>query len=167
MDTLEPYIRVPGWPIQQPNLAMRYRGRVLIVMLGPQLSHEAFAFHVKELEKAIDHRAQGDPVGVFYHSEASTAYSLDNVRMLSEMLKPRRELLRATTAGFVMCTSSVINRTAIRLLGSLAPPPYPQSVVKSIQHGYDYLGRIVSGMPKQTLIDMHIKEAAALGIITK
>lgn len=121
---------------------MEAAGPIMLIALFPTLSDAGWSRHCAALASSIDARTADTRVGVFYHVEA--AYSRARAAEVAAVLKPREEKLRQTTAGYVYCTGSTMARVAVRFVFTVAPPPYPHAIVRSVQHGYDFLARAVS-----------------------
>jgi hypothetical protein len=144
---------------------MELAGSIMMIALLPELSDAGWSKHCEALAKSIDARPSGARIGVFYHVEAS--YSRQRALEVANVLKPRATKLRETTAGFVYCTSSAMARVAVRFVFTVAPPPYPHSIVRTVAHGYDYLARTLAIADASPYVTWHQDLIASLGTASR
>lgn len=163
MPLATPIMKLTGWPVRDRGLVMDAAGPVLNILLGPDLTDEGWALHCERLASAIDERTADIKVAVFYHVEAT--YSRARVSMVTNVLKSREDHLRRTTACYVYCTSSAMARTAVRFVFTVMPPPYPNAIVRSVQHGYDFLARNIQNIDRAAYLEWHASLAAEAGIV--
>lgn len=141
-----------GWPIVRPGLLMAHIGPVMVVYQDPRLDDANNDIHTLELARAIDARAdQNTQIGVLYDLPTYGSVEAKRQKQLVSMLESRREILKRTTVGFALSTTSMAARGVLRAMFWVAPPPYPYTIVTSPGEGFRYLAGRLPGLDADAL----------------
>ncbi len=129
----------PGWPVVEPDLLMGYVGNVLVIRIGGLLPASSFRRYMQEWARSVDARPPDASVFAMYDIPQWPGMTAVQRRDWSAMLKSREEVLRRTTRGMVLASSSVLTRGAARAIFWLAPPPYPHAVLDTPRAAFDHI----------------------------
>jgi hypothetical protein len=131
-----------------------YRDRidtVDVAYVHGKMTEASFEHFLKEACRSIDECADDEQVAMFLEvAEPALMDSRWRKRMASA-LKERAEKLRRTRPAYAMVTSSLVVRSALKVFHWAAPPPYPHTVVGSIEEGFEFVARHVPGLDAQAL----------------
>ena len=139
MSLAPPEFMPSGWPVVERGLMMGYVGAVLVVRIGAVLPKEGFDRYIDEWTRSVDARPRDCAVFALYDVPVWPGMTPVQRKHWSMMLKSREDVLRRTTRGMVMASTSPIARGCARALFWLAPPPYPTAVVDTPRAAFAHL----------------------------
>ncbi len=147
-----------GWPIARPGLLMIYVGSVCFIRIGAELDEAGEAVHRTELARAIDARPNTVRVGVVYDVPLALGITALGRSDIAAMLNQRRDKLRQTTAAFALATPSAFVRGMLQAVFWIAPPPYPSTMVESVEDALHFVARHLSGIDVPAMLAAYRSE---------
>lgn len=126
-------------------------GNVDVVLVYDQMSEPSFDHFLALACRSIDDCPVGEQVAMFL--EARTPALMDSRwrKRLAEALHARREQLALTRPAYAMVTPSLLVRSALTVIHWAAPPPYPHTIVGSVDEGFHFIARHVPGLDAEEL----------------
>lgn len=126
-----------------------YRDRidsVEIAFVYDGMTDASFEHFLEEACRSIDECTDDDRVALFLEVREPALMNSTWRKRLARALKERAHKLAQIRPAYAMVTSSLVVRSALKVLHWVAPPPYPVTVVASIEEGFDFIARHVPGL---------------------
>lgn len=139
-------------------------GMVEVAFVHGKMTEESFAHFLAEACRSIDECSDDDRVAMFLEVVEPALMDSRWRKRMALALKERREKLSRTRPAYAMVTPSVVVRSALKVLHWAAPPPYPHTIVGSIEEGFEFVARHLPKLDAQALqAEYERRRAAFLG----
>lgn len=135
-------------------------GRVQLFYMDQRVTDPSFDRYVAALAREIDSRSEARDHCVYYHLLAPQIMTSTRRKMVADVLSPRQDKLKRTTAAYAATTPSMIGRGVMTAIFWLASSPYPHKVVNTTQEGMSFLAEHNKSLDVNALVKAH---AQALG----
>jgi RES domain-containing protein len=131
-----------------------YRIRIGIVEIAfvyDGMTEQSFEHFLEAACRSIDECADDEQVALFLEVRDPALMNSEWRKRLAMALKERAHKLAQIRPAYVMVTSSVVVRSALKVLQWVAPPPYPHTVVATLEEGFEFIARYVPGLDAREL----------------
>jgi hypothetical protein len=126
-------------------------GSVDVAFVYDSMTEASFDHFLAEVCRSIDECADDERVAMFLEVRDPALMDSRWRKRMADALKARAQKLGRTRPAYAMVTSSIMVRSALKVMHWAAPPPYPHSVVGSIQEGCEFIARHVPGLDAREL----------------
>ena len=137
-------------------------GNVDILYVHGRMTDASFEHFVDAARRSIDECGDDEQIAMFMEVLQPVMMDSRWRKRMAGMLKERAEKLRRTRPAYVMVTPSLVVRSALTVIHWAAPPPYPHTVVSSLEEGFDFLARHMPGVNARELQREYEQRRAAL-----
>ena len=121
-------------------------GIVDVVFVHGKMTEPSFDHFLAEACRSIDECGNDERVAMFLEARDPALMDGRWRKRLTEALKERRAKLARTRPAYAMVTPSLLVRSALTVIHWAAPPPYPHTVVSSVEEGFTFIARQVPGL---------------------
>jgi len=138
-------------------------GSVDIAFVHGSMTEASFEHFLAEACRSIDECPDDAPVAMFLEVLEPALMDGRWRKRLAKELKDRTEKLARTRSAYAMVTSSLVVRSSLRVLQWAAPPPYPHTVVATVQEAFAFIARHVPGLDaREVQLDYERRRANVL-----
>jgi hypothetical protein len=137
-------------------------GSVDVAFVYDWMTEESFAHFLAETCRSIDECADDERVAMFLEVRDPALMDSRWRKRMANALKERAHKLALTRPAYAMVTSSLVVRSALKVMHWSAPPPYPHTVVGSIEDGCEFIARHVPGLDARELQVEYERRCASL-----
>ena len=121
-------------------------GSVDIALVHGTMTESSFEHFLDEACRSIDECPDDARIAMFLEVTEPALMDGRWRKRMAESLKVRADKLARTRPAYAMVTSSLVVRSALRVMHWAAPPPYPHTVVGSAREAFDFIARHVPGL---------------------
>jgi hypothetical protein len=126
-------------------------GSVDIALVHGTMTEASFEHFLSEACRSIDECPDDARIAMFLEVTEPALMDGRWRKRMAQSLKERAEKLARTRPAYAMVTSSLVVRSALRVMHWAAPPPYPHTVVGSAQEAFEFIARHVPGLDAAAL----------------
>ena len=126
-------------------------GNVDVAYVHGKMTESSFAHFLAEACRSIDECGDDERVALFLEVLEPAIMDSRWRKRMASAFKERAEKLRRTRPAYSMVTPSLVVRSALKVVQWAAPPPYPYTVVSSIEEGFEFIARYVPGLDARAL----------------
>lgn len=138
-------------------------GSVDIAFVHSSMTEASFEHFLAEALRSIDECPDDARVAMFLEVLEPALMDGRWRKRLANELKVRAAKLSRTRSAYAMVTSSLVVRSALRVLHWAAPPPYPHAVVGTVREAFEFIARYVPGLDAREIqLDYEQRRASAL-----
>lgn len=138
-------------------------GSVDIAFVHGTMTEASFEHFLAEACRSIDECPDDTRVAMFLEVREPALMDGRWRKRLAKELKLRAHKLARTRSAYAMVTSSLVVRSALRVMHWAAPPPYPHTVVGSIEEAFGFIARHVPGLDAREIqLDYERRRTAVL-----
>jgi hypothetical protein len=140
-------------------------GNVDIAFVHGTMTEASFEHFLAEACRSIDECADDARVAMFLEVREPALMDGRWRKRMAKELKLRADKLARTRPAYAMVTSSIVVRSALKVMHWAAPPPYPHTVVGSIQEAFEFIARHVPGLDAREIrLDYERRRASVLAL---
>lgn len=126
-------------------------GTVDVAYVHGKMTEDSFEHFLTEACSSIDQCADDERIAMFLEVIEPALMNSRWRKRMASALKERAEKLARTRPAYAMVTPSLVVRSALKVFHWAAPPPYPHTVVSSLEEGFEFVARHVPGLDAQAL----------------
>lgn len=121
-------------------------GNVDIAFVHGAMTDASFEHFLAEACRSIDECPDDARIAMFLEVLEPALMDGRWRKRMAKALKERAQKLALTRPAYAMVTSSLVVRSALRVMHWAAPPPYPHTVVGTVQEAFEFIARYVPGL---------------------
>jgi hypothetical protein len=127
------------------------------------MTEASFEHFLAEACRSIDECADDTHVAMFLEVREPALMDGRWRKRMANELKARAQKLARTRSAYAMVTSSLVVRSALRVMHWAAPPPYPHTVVGSVEQAFQFIAHHVPGLDAREIqLDYERRRAEVL-----
>jgi hypothetical protein len=126
-------------------------GMVDVAYVHGKMSEASFEHFLAEACRSIDECRDDERVALLLEVLEPALMDSRWRKRMASALKERVDKLARTRPAYAMVTPSLVVRTALKVVHWAAPPPYPHTVVGSLQEGFAFVARHMPGLDARAL----------------
>jgi hypothetical protein len=138
-------------------------GSVDIAFVHGHMTEASFEHFLSEACRSIDECPDDVQIAMFLEVREPALMDGRWRKRMAQALKERARKLALTRPAYAMVTSSLVVRSALRVLHWAAPPPYPHTVVATVQEAFEFIARHVPALDARDIqLDYERRRAQVL-----
>lgn len=138
-------------------------GSVDIAFVHGTMTDASFEHFLAEVCRSIDECPDDARVAMFLEVREPALMDGRWRKRMAKELKDRAYKLALTRPAYAMVTSSLVVRSALKVMHWAAPPPYPHTVVGTVQEAFEFIARHVPGVDAREIqLDYECRRAQVM-----
>lgn len=126
-------------------------GVVEVAYVYGKMTEASFEHFLAEACRTIDECADDEKIPLLLEVREPALMDSRWRKRMAEALKARADKLARARPAYAMVTSSLVVRTALKVMQWASPPPYPHTAVGSVEEGCAFIARYVPGLDAEAL----------------
>jgi len=138
-------------------------GNVDVAYVHGTMTEASFEHFLAEVCRSIDECSDDERLAMFVEAQEPALMDSRWRKRMAAALKQREAKLARTRSAYAMVTPSLMVRSALKVVHWAAPPPYPHTVVATLEEGFEFIARHVAGLDARALqVDYEYRRATYL-----
>lgn len=126
-------------------------GCVDVTLVHSRMTEGSFEHFLEETCRSIDECLDDEQVPILIEAIEPALMDSRWRKRLAAALQERRDKLERTRPAYAMVTPSLVVRSALKVVHWASPPPYPHTVVGSLEQGFEFLARHMPSLDAHSL----------------
>jgi len=140
-----------GWYRDRIGISSVTKSSLDVAYVHGRMTEQSFEHFLAEACRSIDECRDDEQIAMFLEVREPALMDSRWRKRMAQALKARADKLARTRPAYAMVTPSLVVRSALTVLHWMAPPPYPHTVVGSLEEGFAFLARHISGADAEAL----------------